>query len=116
MNLKHIAALLLGGILFLNGCEDAAKTGSDMAIKAGDEAFNAVKGDAMKYVPDQAKGVSDAIDTAKAAFAKQDYAGALSSAKDIAAKAEGPGPGSHESQGRIDRRLGRRHRCDAQDG
>ncbi len=98
MYLKHIAVLLLGGILFLNGCEDAAKTGSDVAIKAGEEAFNAVKGDAMKYVPDQAKAVSDSIDTAKAAFAKQDYAGALSSAKDIAAKAKDLGPAAMKAK------------------
>lgn len=98
MKLNHIAIFLLGGVLFLAGCEDAAKTGSDAAIKAGEEAFNAVKGDAMKYVPEQAKGLSDSIDAAKAAFAKQDYAGALSAAKDIAGKAKDLGPAAMKAK------------------
>ena len=98
MNLKHIAVFLLASVFFLAGCEDAAKTASDAAIKAGDEAFNAIKGDAMKYVPEQAKSMSDSLEAAKAAFAKQDYAGALSSAKDIAAKAKDLGPAAMKAK------------------
>ena len=86
------------GVLFLAGCENAAKISADAAIKAGDEAFNAVKGDAMKYVPDQAKSVSDSLDAAKAAFAKQDYAGSLAAAKDVASKAKDLGPAAMKAK------------------
>lgn len=98
MNLRHVAGFLLGGVLFLAGCVDAAKTSADAAIKAGDEAFNAVKGDAMKYVPDQAKPISDSLDAAKAAFAKEDYAGALAAAKDVAANAKDLGPAAMKAK------------------
>jgi len=98
MKIKHFSTLLLGGVLFLAGCEDAAKTASDAAIKAADEGFTAIKGDAMKYVPDQAKSLSDSIDAAKAAFAKQDYAGALSAAKDLPGKIKDLGPAAMKAK------------------
>ncbi len=53
------------------------------AIKAAEDAFNAVKVEAMKYVPDKAKTVEDAIKAAKATFDKGDYDGALNAAKAI---------------------------------
>lgn len=65
----------MAGVQFLAGCQNAAKTSADAAIRAGDEAFNAVKGDAMKYVPDQAKSISDSLDTARAAFASRTMRG-----------------------------------------
>lgn len=92
MGFRHLAAFLLGGILFLAGCEDAAKSTSDAAIKATEEAFNAAKTEANKYVPDQVKAVSDSIDQAKAAFGKQDYQAVISATKDITAKIQELGP------------------------
>jgi len=59
------------------GNKDAAST----AIKAAEDAYNAVKGEAMKYVPDKAKAVEDAIKAAKDTFDKGNYDAALSAAK-----------------------------------
>ena len=98
MKLKHIMTCLFLAVLFLTGCEDAAKTGADAAIKAGQTAFDAVKDEAAKYVPTEAKGVADALASAKTAFEKQDYAGALTTAKDIAAKAGELGPAAMKAK------------------
>jgi uncharacterized phage infection (PIP) family protein YhgE len=53
------------------------------AIKAAEDALNAVKGEAMKYVPDKVKAVEDAIKAAKGSFDKGDYDAALNAAKAI---------------------------------
>ena len=98
MAFRHFAAFFLGGILFLAGCEDAAKTTSDDAIKATEEALNAAKGEANKYVPDQVKAVSDSIDQAKAAFAKQDYQAVISATKDIETKIRELGPAAAKAK------------------
>ena len=64
------------------------KTPAEQAIKAAEEALNAVKGEAMKYIPDQVKGVENTLTAAKESFNKKDYKSALSQAKDVAAKAK----------------------------
>jgi hypothetical protein len=69
--------------LFLSACVAANKEPAAAAIKAADDAFNAVKGEAMKYFPDQAKGVEDAIVIAKANFDKGNFDEALNGAKAI---------------------------------
>ncbi|HRT61954.1 MAG TPA: hypothetical protein P5551_06300 [Syntrophales bacterium] len=53
------------------------------AIKTAEDALNAVKGEAMKYVPDKVKAVEDAITAAKGSFDKKDYDTALNTAKAI---------------------------------
>ena len=72
--------------LFLVGCVPANKEPASEAIKAAEGAFNAVKGEAMKYVPDQVKGVEDAIIIAKASFDKGNFDEALNIAKAIPEK------------------------------
>ena len=54
-----------------------------MAIKAAEDSYNAVKGEVVKYIPDQAKGVEDAIKGAKENFDKGNFDAALAAAKPI---------------------------------
>lgn len=70
------------------GACSGAKAPAEQAIKAAEEALNASKAEAMKYVPDQVKGVEDALKAAKDTFAKGDYAGAATAATGVAAKAK----------------------------
>jgi len=61
---------------------------AEVAIKAAEEAVNAVKAEAAKYVPDQLKKVEDALKAAKDNFGKGEYKAALDGAKDLAGKAK----------------------------
>jgi hypothetical protein len=72
--------------LFLVACVPANKEPASEAIKAAEGAFNAVKGEAVKYIPDQAKGVEDAIKAAKENFDKGNFETALDTAKAIPEK------------------------------
>lgn len=62
------------------------KAPAEAAIKAAEEALAAVASDAAKYVPDQFTGVNDAINAAKDAFAKGNYAEALTGAQELPGK------------------------------
>jgi hypothetical protein len=79
--------LVIVGMLFLAACS-SDKGPAEQAIKAAEDAFNAAKAEAAKYVPDQTATVEGAIKTAKDAFAKGDYTAALGAAKDLATKAK----------------------------
>ena len=83
--LKPMALMML--VLFAAACSSSSKPAEE-AIKVAEEAINAAKGEAVKYVPDQVKGLEDGLQTAKDAFAKKDYTAALSAAKDLPAKAK----------------------------
>ncbi len=87
MNSKRILVTLLCAVIGLAlvacaGNKDAAST----AIKAAEDAYNAVKGEAMKYVPDKAKAIEDSIKAAKDTFDKGNYDAALNAAKAIPEK------------------------------
>jgi hypothetical protein len=71
---------------FLVACVPANKEPASEAIKAAEGAFNAAKAEAEKYIPDQAKGVEDAIMVAKANFDKGNFDEALNIAKAIPEK------------------------------
>ncbi len=60
---------------------------AEEALKAADSAVTAAKANVEKYVPDQWKGLNDAIKNAKDKFGKGDYAGALAAAQAIPGKA-----------------------------
>ena len=74
-------------VLFVAACASDKKPAEE-AIKAAEAAVNSAKGEAMKYVPDQVKGLEDGLKSAKDAFAKKDYKAALAAVKDIPAKAK----------------------------
>ena len=71
---------------FLVACVPANKEPASEAIKAAEGAFNAAKGEAVKYIPDQANSVEDAIKIAKASFDKGNFDVALETAKAIPEK------------------------------
>jgi DNA repair exonuclease SbcCD ATPase subunit len=73
-------ALVAVTILFLAACS-SNKEPAAAAIKAAEDAFNATKTEAMKFVPDQVKSVEDAIKAAKASFEKGNFDEALNTAK-----------------------------------
>ena len=83
--LKPMVLIVL--VLFAAACASDSKPAEE-AIKAAEAAINAAKGDAVKYVPDQVKGLEDGLQAAKDAFAKKDYKAALSAAKDLPGKAK----------------------------
>ncbi len=77
-----IAILFVVGALFQAACSNN-KGAATMAVNAAQESFDAVKGEAAQYVPDQAKVVGDTIKGAKDNLDKGDYDAALNSAKGI---------------------------------
>lgn len=74
-------------VLLVAGCASDKKPAEE-AIKAAEAAINAAKGEAVKYVPDQVKGLEDGLAAAKEALAKKDYKAALITAKDLPGKAK----------------------------
>jgi len=69
--------------LFLVACAASSKEPAAAAIKVAEESWNAVKGEVVKYIPDQAKGVEDTIKGAKENFDKGNFDAALEAAKVI---------------------------------
>jgi uncharacterized phage infection (PIP) family protein YhgE len=81
---KYWAPVLLVAVgLFVIACGSANKDAATAAIKAAEESWNAAKGEVVKYIPDQAKGVEDAIKGAKENFDKGNFDAALEAAKVI---------------------------------
>jgi len=69
--MKRVLSVMVA-VLFaaaLGACS-TAKAPAEQAIKAAEEALNASKAEAMKYIPDQVKSVEDALKVAKDSFAK----------------------------------------------
>lgn len=81
MKTKLVLAAILAGMMFFTACENAQKTGADAAIKGAQTAYSAVADQANQYVPDQAKDVQTAIQSAKDAYDKGDYAAAFEASK-----------------------------------
>ena len=81
---KYLIPILFVVIgLFLVACAASSKEPAAAAIKAAEESWNAAKGEVVKYIPDQAKGVEDAIKAAKENFDKGNFDAALAAAKAI---------------------------------
>jgi hypothetical protein len=64
---------------------------AEQAVKAAEDALAAVKAEATKYVPDQAKAVEDGVAAMKASLQKGDYKAVLAAAPDLTAKAQALG-------------------------
>jgi hypothetical protein len=82
-----LIAVVLVGLMLMVGCA-RDKEPAEAAIKAAEAAIGAAKAEAAKYVPDQVKGVENALKAAKDAFEKKEYTQALNAAKDLPAKAK----------------------------
>ena len=78
-----VPVLLVVFGLFVAACGSANKDAATAAIKAAEDSWNAVKAEVVKYIPDQAKGVDDAIKAAKENFEKGNFDAALDAAKVI---------------------------------
>jgi len=83
-----IGIVMVIAVVALAACESAEKAPAAAAISAAQSAIDAVKGEAMKYVPDQVKSAQDAVATARASFEKNDFKAALAGAQDATAKAK----------------------------
>jgi PBP1b-binding outer membrane lipoprotein LpoB len=83
--LKSMVLIVL--VLFAVGCAGDPKPAEE-ALKAAESAINSVKGEAMKYVPDQVKGLEDALKAANDAFTKKEYKAVLEAVKEIPGKAK----------------------------
>lgn len=81
--LKHIALMVL--VLFAAACASDQKP-TEEAIKAEEAAIDSAKGEAVKYIPHQVKGLEDGLQAAKDALAKKDYKAALRAAKTFRVK------------------------------
>lgn len=82
------AIVLIGVVVFVAavaGCANQ-KAPAEAAIASAETAFSAIQAEAAKYVPDQAKGVSDSLAAAKDAVTKGDYKLALDTAQALPAK------------------------------
>jgi hypothetical protein len=78
-----LAAVAL--VVVASGCANQ-KTPAEAAIASAETAFAVIQTEAEKYVPDQAKGISDAIAAAKDAVAKGEYQAALTNAQALPAR------------------------------
>ncbi len=90
MPVKRILSLALVVLfaLSLGACGNKAKGPAEAALKSAEDALNAGKAEAMKYIPDQVASAEDALKQAKGLFEKGDYAAAVSAAGAVAAKAK----------------------------
>jgi len=86
MRKVYALALALALGLFVAACGDGGKAAADAAIKAVETAFAEIQADALQYVPDQAKGVQDAIAAVKDLFTKGEFTKALEETKGLTAK------------------------------
>jgi hypothetical protein len=86
MKIKLALTAILAGMMFFTACENAQKTGADVAIKAAQTGYAAVADQATQYVPEQAKDVQTSIQSAKDAYDKGDYAAAFEASKALPGK------------------------------
>jgi hypothetical protein len=86
MKIKLALTAILAGVMFSTACDNAQKTAADAAIKGAQTSYAAVADQASEYVPDQAKDVQTAIQSAKDAFDKGDYAAAFEASKALPGK------------------------------
>src|SRR5262245_3491746 len=80
--------LMLGLIATLAVACASDKGPAEAALKAADEAVTAVKGEAARYMPEQARTLEAALASAKEKFGKGDYTGTLTEAQALPAKAK----------------------------
>lgn len=83
-----IAVVLFLAAVMLPACS-SQKGPAEAAIKAAEDAFNASKDEAVKYVPDQATSVEGALAALKEKFAAGDYKAVVADAPGLVTQAKG---------------------------
>jgi hypothetical protein len=86
MKTKLVAIVVVAGMMLFTACSNSHKTDADAAIKSAQTAYAAVADEANEYVPDQAKQVQAAIQSAKDSYDKGDYEAADDASKTLSAK------------------------------
>jgi hypothetical protein len=91
--MKTILPRLALGIVIvaLTACS-GGKGPAEQAIKAAEAAYDAVKDEALKYVPDQARDVERALSALKGTFNKGDYKAVMTSAQEVTSKVKDLSP------------------------
>lgn len=82
-----VIALFVGALLFVS-CA-GQKGPAELAIKSAEEAINATKVEAEKYVPDQMAELDNALAAVKDKFAKGEYGAVIPEAQSLVTKAKG---------------------------
>ena len=82
-----IIAVFVGMLMFV-ACA-GQKGPAELAIKAAEEAINAAKVEAEKYVPDQMAELDNALAAVKDKFAKGEYGTVIPEAQSLVTKAKG---------------------------
>ena len=86
-NIVCLVITLFVGALMLVACS-SDKGPAELAIKAAEEAINATKTEAAKFVPDQVKSLEDTLASVKDKFGKGEYKAAIAEAQSLAGKAK----------------------------
>ena len=73
MTKRKSVSLVAGLFLLMSAACSSSKGPADEAIKSAQAAYDAAKGDALKYVPDQAHSVEATLSAAKASYDKGEY-------------------------------------------
>lgn len=85
MNTLIRAAAVALAFVVAAGCSQ--RDPAEQAIKAAEDALNAVYDDGQKYLPDQYAEVKASLDSARRAFDEERYADAIAAVKDVPARA-----------------------------
>lgn len=87
-NLVSSVIILLFTATMFAACGDANKGPAELAIKAAEEAVNAAKAEALKFVPDQVTALETALASAKDKLTKGDFKTALTEAQGLVDRAK----------------------------
>lgn len=88
-NIVGVMTIALVSAFLFTACGSGDKGPAELAIKAAEEAFNASKGEAAKYIPDEVKSLEGTLAALKEKFAKGNYTEVIPEAKSFAEKAKG---------------------------
>jgi hypothetical protein len=86
-NIWKLVALVVP-LALVAACTDSAKAPAEAAMAAASTAMESLKGDAVKYAPEDVKKLQSSYDVGTASMANKDYQGALTFTKDIPARAK----------------------------
>lgn len=83
---KLVVLVALMTAVTVVACGDGGKAAAETAMTALESAYEAVKADGAKYVPDQAKDIDAAMTAVKETFGNGEYMQALTDAQGLTAK------------------------------
>lgn len=81
-----VALVALMALTVFAACGDGGKAAADTALQALQSSYDGVKADAAKYLPEQAKGIDEALTAVQDTFAKGEYMKALTDVQGLTSK------------------------------